>query len=410
MSKVPIFKPLKECLIDELKKIEYDSNLLDTIIRKIPDDSICNIFEYAGKYLGRILLKCTDETVKYIIDKQSDLEYVYDNGWRLIHYACRFSNLEIISYLVEKQVNLEAETTDFNYRPIHFVCKWQSCKTIKYMIDQDISLICTGITGWQGIHFLCAFSTDSPYSDLIKFETDESLQTLQGREKYFNNNPINKDIIKYIVDKGADIESVTGKGNRPIHFICRDDRNLSIDTLKFIVDIGMDINAKDEFGLTPLHTICASNCVTTELINFFADIGADFNVSDSDGNYPVHTICSNRCVTHEILQIFINVGPDLSVKNNYDVTPLHNICYNKCLAVDIVDMLVDHNYSNFSNMDRSNVQPIYALFVHSKADIIKHAITRGLHKLSDMKQITDCIYINFNLNNDERKDIMEMIQ
>jgi ankyrin repeat protein len=44
--------------------------------------------------------------IKYIIDKGVDLECVDNDGWKPIHYICRYSTPKIIKYIIDKGVDV----------------------------------------------------------------------------------------------------------------------------------------------------------------------------------------------------------------------------------------------------------------------------------------------------------------
>ena len=153
----------------------------------------------------KLVEKCKNETVlKHIIDNCIDLECVIVNGWKLIHFICRYSTPKMIKYIIDKNVDLECVSIN-KWKPIHHICRISTPEMIKYIIDKNVDLECVNIDGWKPIHFICKYSTP--------------------------------EMIKYIIDKNVDLECVNNDGWKPIHFICK---YSTPEMIKYIIDKNVD--------------------------------------------------------------------------------------------------------------------------------------------------------------------------
>jgi ankyrin repeat protein len=90
--------------------------------------------------------------------------------------------------------------------------------------------------------------------------------------------------------------SITNKGWRPIHFICRFS---TPEIIKYIIDKGVDLAcSKTNEGWRPIHFICCYS--TPDMVKYIIDKGIDVSscfVSFYDGkscNYSVHDIINIR--------------------------------------------------------------------------------------------------------------------
>jgi len=169
--------------------------------------------------MSKLVEKCDNRILKYMIDNSVDLECHDSNNWRLIHFICRYSNPEMIKYTIDKGVNLETETHN-RWRPIHYICRYSTPDMIMYIIDKGVDLERQCNDNWRPIHQICRYSTP--------------------------------EIIKYIINKGVNLECETNTGMRPAHIIFS---NHNIDLIKYIIDKGARIDCKDNNGKTPLDLI-----------------------------------------------------------------------------------------------------------------------------------------------------------
>ena len=105
---------------------------------------------------------------------------------------------DLFKYLINMKDQIKITNCD-NYMKL-----LKNNKITKYFIDNNIN--CDNNSDWHLIHFICRCSTP--------------------------------EMIKYIIDKGGDLECSTTSGWRPLHFIC----NYSTpEMIKYIIDKGVNL-------------------------------------------------------------------------------------------------------------------------------------------------------------------------
>ena len=60
-------------------------------------------------------------------------------------------------------------------------------------------------------------------------------------------------MIKYIIDKGVDLECTNREGYKPIHYICQ---YSTPKMIKYIIDKGIDLECENGDGWKLVHLIC----------------------------------------------------------------------------------------------------------------------------------------------------------
>jgi ankyrin repeat protein len=145
--------------------------------------------------------------IKYIIDNANNLDCEDCDNCRPIHLICgncvpteystisaEFRKEDFIKRIVDKDVNLECEDK-FGSRPIHFLLRhninyrhYLSHRTIKYFINK-VDIECKNNDGMTPLHYACS------------------------------NGLLLPKTIKYIIDKGVNLECEDSKGNRPIYYL-----------------------------------------------------------------------------------------------------------------------------------------------------------------------------------------------
>ena len=122
----------------------------------------------------------------------------------------------------------------------------------------------------------------------------------------------NNDIIKLLVDNGANVNMKCHNDFTPLHKLLINDRNLNdrnLDIIKYVIAKGADVNAQDEQGKTPLfYTVFY--IPTKETTKYLIDNGANVNVQDNKGNTPLF-----YAKTKETAKYLVDNGADVNILN-----------------------------------------------------------------------------------------------
>ena len=115
----------------------------------------------------------------------------------------------------------------------------------------------------------------------------------------------NLEIVKALIDKGADTKMADSSGKRALHYACQfgDDMEL----IKYLIqDQHMDVNMTDNDDRTPLHWSCfLSN--KPDVVEFLIDQHADVNKpSKSTKKTPLHYAC--ELGSTEVVKILVDKG------------------------------------------------------------------------------------------------------
>jgi ankyrin repeat protein len=154
-------------------------------------------------------------------------------------------------------------------------------------IQQFASSINQSRGSWKPIHYACSFQ------------------------------PKKSSLIKYMIDKGADVNAKTNNGWTPLHFMAQRAPGNS-EILKLLIDKGADVNAKTRDGWTPLHFMAQSGPENIEIFKLLIDKGADVNAKTRDGKNSPIDLASNETAKNilrerkeqldRMLPIYVNKG------------------------------------------------------------------------------------------------------
>ena len=129
------------------------------------------------------------------------------------------------------------------------------------------------------------------------------------------NGKLNK--VKQFVSDGYDVNCIDF-GRRPLVTACS---YMKHDIVKFLIEAGADVNLKDGCGTGPLYMACSQKNTSLETISLLVSSGGDIN--SICGQYLFSTLlsaCQHSRI--EIVEYLIKMGADINHVNKLGNTPI----------------------------------------------------------------------------------------
>ena len=169
-------------------------------------------------------------------------------------------------------------------------------------------------------HALAANGLPDALAKLL--ETSETAIDLNAKDEY-NCAPLlwaarngHIDMLKLLLDKGADVETQGYNGMRALHHVCNSSKEKCVEIL---LEADANPNATDDANSTPLHWAAARGVLN--IIVRLSDKGADPNVATKTGVRPIHKACIYG--QFQIVKKLVECGADVDVQDNEGNTALH---------------------------------------------------------------------------------------
>lgn len=290
----------------------------------IPSDVMLTLF--GGNYW---IERCYP-TICFLLDKGADGHVVSEDGETPLHFAAALNReneaLDVVKLLVHSGCNLSM-LNSARETPLHIAARRGYLSVVDYLL-----------------------SLGTPFPrDMLLAASDGPSQKTQ--------------MIRYLVDRGADASVATADGDTPLHLLLtmgtETDR---LESTKILIDTGCDPCARNLAGETPLHTAARSGLVTIlkylslqgkplprdilrasspATIIFLLTKGSDLcSVSMDDDKELIHhalhqaentVLDEENCL--ECTQILVDLGLDLSLRNSSGETLMHVATRNGQMAV-----------------------------------------------------------------------------
>ena len=116
-----------------------DKKIIKHVINNTPCISTINSLGWSLIHYLIYYMKDFKLTIYFIEKYHLDIEAEKNDNWRPIHLACRYRCFDLVKYLVDKNVNLNYQVKKGWY-PVHLVCLGGDFCTIQYIISKNINL------------------------------------------------------------------------------------------------------------------------------------------------------------------------------------------------------------------------------------------------------------------------------
>ncbi|WP_341814526.1 ankyrin repeat domain-containing protein [Wolbachia endosymbiont (group A) of Dendrolimus pini] len=280
--------------------------------------------------------------VKDLINQKANINAKDMYGWTPLHFAASRNKLSVVEFLFNNNANINAKDV-YGNTPLHVAAQYSSnLEIVKFLLDKDISGI-NNITnnGWTPLHvaiqgnklntveLLLGRGADIEVRDIYN-QTSLDLATRKG---YLDIAGILKQVqldrklltivesggfneAKGLIAQGANIDTNDKNGNTLLYSAAEiGDLNL----VKLLLDNGANIEAKNgEYQATPLHGAVENYRI--DVVKLLLNRGANVNAEDKDNWTPLHYGADTN--SPDIVKVLVDAHANLGAKGNYGKTPL----------------------------------------------------------------------------------------
>ncbi|GBL81153.1 Serine/threonine-protein phosphatase 6 regulatory ankyrin repeat subunit B [Araneus ventricosus] len=337
-----------------------------------------------------------------------------------LHNAASEGAVEVVKILLRKKAKMNARSFDGS-TPLHFAVYPGHANVVKLLIENGANVNIADYKNRTAIELAVAHGK----LEIVKMLSElKSINIHDKANDGFSLLHIAADsghlnIIKHLIEKGADINSENDAGTKPIHFAAREGykdivqflldldptgKHLTavgqtpvhysvlgghIDILQFLIDRKFDINASSRKGVLPIHIAVFKN--NENILKILLNQGAFYNAI-FDGLTPLkiaqennYVQCADLLVSVEKyfnavkknisdVESHIKNGIAVNVKNVDNITPLHYACWKG--YENIVEILLK-NKADPNILGKGNCTPLHYAAKFNHFTIVKSLLLHG---------------------------------
>ena len=178
-----------------------------------------------------------------------------NNGYSPLFYAAEKGHIEIVKYLIELGVNIDAYGYATQKTPLGIAVYNGHIEIVKYLVEKGANIDKKDHLG----------NTILSKSLLLPVECKDRKRKM--------------DILKYLIEKGADIKESNDTGETLIHIAAKAE---NLDGIDYLLKKGLKIEERNYKEQTPLHY--AAYWGKLNGVKYLVEKGADINAGDRLGN------------------------------------------------------------------------------------------------------------------------------
>lgn len=323
------YEDLESCIQSNMREMAGILLLQQKCLR-IRDISKC--LEWAVNY------KYT-ELIEIILKK--DIRPAYVRSWHSgyetpLDLAIKNNDMDMVKFLVELGVDVNDNNHNFGMR--HQIIN-SNITWIKFFIDLGAKL-----------DNLLPIAVSSNNKDVVELLLENGAIIEKNNILHYAKS---KEMAEFLISLGADINGENGYGTPLSQYVSTTGTPLNL--IKFIIDSGANIKAKNSDGKTPLHVAVEFHNI--DYVKVLIERGADLEAKDNNGNTPIMRLNPSRRGAKEMLKLLIANGADVNAKDNWDNTLLHFVA--KFSSVEsFIELLIKHG-ANVNAKDSGGNTPLH---------------------------------------------------
>jgi len=183
------------------------------------------------------------------------------------------------------------------------------------------------------------------------------------------------DVMRILVERGADVNSRGPTGDTALHTTVRSTRT---EALQWLLDHGADTNLRDHWGRTPLaEAMFYQSDASVPLL--LIESGADVKVADQHGQTPLHKAVTRYSPFQSdrvpLAKALLDHGADPNACDRFGDTPLHE-AVGASGEERVVALLLD-NGADATAPNQAGLTPLHCAAIRGALPVARLLVDRG---------------------------------
>lgn len=330
-------------IFTNIKSHNWDKvqNSLENIIKNPDPDLDINMRDNSNNYIiNYLVLFNKPDILSLLLKLDAKIDIFDSDNYTILHTPIKFDYLDIVKLLIEHDkhsigVSLHDLRDDNENIPLHYAIKYSNENIIKYLIKNGSNPNITDKTGNNSLHLAIL----NRNLNIIKYLLETTNININSRNNngetalHLACNLQETEIVKYLISNNADVNIKDFEHEfTPLHYVVNiGNKELVEIILSKLKDLNknLQLNNQDIFGNTPLHyAVMENNQVIFNLLTQFDNINV--NLWNIDGRIPLHIFLkAGSNVKKDILDYLIK-NSNLNIQDNDGDT-----CLNLLVKYDI---------------------------------------------------------------------------
>lgn len=280
--------------------------------------SRCNLFGYP---LHAAAIGGHEAAAKFLVNEGANIEAIdnFGSGTALC-LAARFGRDGVVRVLLEKGAKYVFEPMGMHALH-HAMGNGGHEAVINSLLHHGASINAKTSTGETALHFAANIGTRESVVNLL-LDQGANLEAMNNRSQ----TPLcvaakskREDMVKFLLARGADIQSIDKEGHTILHRVVVDEPKSSL--IELLIDNGIEPDARDEQGETVLHLAVKRRQKTT--VKVLLKKGADIHAISKGRMSSLHMAVDSYTIDEALIKLLLQQGADISARTHEGKEALH---------------------------------------------------------------------------------------
>ncbi|WP_375333842.1 ankyrin repeat domain-containing protein [Candidatus Tisiphia endosymbiont of Xenochironomus xenolabis] len=289
------------------------------------------------------------EVAEELLARGADVNIVDAGGWIALHWGVNLEDINIVKNILTKGTNINAKSI-VGVTPLFcavsngnkLITELLISKQADSNIPSNEGTLPWHIASFKG--FIEIMKILAPTILDIDYKTTNSEQYTA---LWLASQQGHVDIVKWLIDKGADINAIRQSDGRTVlqAAICKE----QLQVVECLIANGVNINKADKDGASPLYySLQNDDELRHQISKILIDHAANINLSPSNDYTPLHM--ASWLANLPAVKMLLNAGASVNAVDDRGYTPLYSALWesegiSKIKKLDVVKYLLEHSAS-----------------------------------------------------------------
>ncbi|XP_067049296.1 transient receptor potential cation channel subfamily A member 1 homolog isoform X2 [Acropora muricata] len=358
---------------DESQGLEFE-DLSHVSLHQAARDGIADVIEHKVQNLE-------EDKAKLLINKRDEANNTP------LHYAVRYGHVNIVKLLIEFGAGI-SEPGEHGASPLHYAARFHTNTVstedsteslIMFLVQKEGDVNVCDKYGLSPLHYAASKGNLTAVRELLQCDGIKIDQKDKSESTPLHCAATDgvKEVIKALLDAGADVRAKDEEKKTPIHFACSGGK---IDAVKVLFkhvensenrsNISDMLEDKNKEGETALHAAVKGGCL--DIVKLCLDKGAKVRARRGNLAHPLHIAAINGHV--EIAACLIEHNANFEARNALHETPLHKAAASN--KREMVEFLLEKR-ADIECLDKNKYTPLLTAASTGHTDVVKLLLERG---------------------------------
>ncbi|KAJ9587145.1 hypothetical protein L9F63_019333 [Diploptera punctata] len=305
--------------------------------------------------------KGNSESMKLLLERGVDRIASDSDENTLLHYAAECGTVAIVARILDAGINVDI-TNKYMQTPAHRAVLKGRLDIVKFLLEHGANANACDICG----NTLICYAGFECILDLPDLNEENNIITYNP--KYTGSETMNWDIVKLLIEHGADKMTCDRDGDTLLHYAIEQG---GIDIINQLLRAGIHVDVRNDIMQTPLHlAVLQRNC---EVIKYLVEKGADLKTCDNEGNTLLHFAAEFKSM--DTIKYLLDSGVNTNVTNNQMETAAHVAIYLD--RIESMKLLLKCG-TDITVIDNNGDTLLHYAAKHSAANIVTLLIEQGI--------------------------------